>query len=62
MDGIVVSAVASGVAEGVEEFGVGESVEELLDGAERGAVFEFVPGEQGSGSGDNPHGEFPVNE
>jgi hypothetical protein len=31
MDGIVVSALASGVAEGVEELGVGESVKEFLE-------------------------------
>ena len=62
VDGVVVSSLASGVSEGVEELGVGEGVEELLDGAERGAVFELVPGEQGLGGGDDHHGRGPASE
>src|SRR5207245_3125068 len=58
-DGVVVPPLASGASEGVEELGVGERLEESPDGAERGAVLELVPGEQGLCGGDDHHGWGP---
>ena len=38
MDRVVVAAVAAGAAERVEELGIGEGREQILDGLERGAA------------------------
>ena len=56
-DGVVVAPLAPGGAEGVEQLAVGQRGEQVLDGLQRGAVFEAVPGEERLGGVDDHHGE-----
>src|SRR5262249_37271255 len=56
VDGVVVAPLAAGLAERVEELGIGEGGEQILDGLERGAVFERLPIEQRLGGVEDHHG------
>lgn len=56
--GIVIASLAPGVAERLQQPGVGEDGEQLAQRGQRGAVFQAVPGEEGFGLGD-PHVASP---
>ena len=54
-DGEIVAAGAAGGAEAVEEFLIGDGLEEVADGPQAGSVFKPAPGEQRLG-GVDAHG------
>ena len=54
--GVVIAALAAGPAQRVEQLGVGQGGEQILDGLQRGAVFERLPIEQGLGGVEDHHG------
>jgi hypothetical protein len=54
--GVVVAALAAGLAERVEELGIGRGGEQILDGLQRGAVLERLPIEQRLGGVKDHHG------
>ena len=54
--GVVVAALAPGAAERVEQLAIGQGREQILDGLQRGAVFEGFPIEQRLGGVDDHHG------
>jgi hypothetical protein len=49
--GVVIAAVAAGLAEAVEQGGIGDGGEEAFEGGERRAVLEGVPGKEGLAEG-----------
>ena len=59
MDRVVVAALAAGPAERVEELGIGQGREQILDGLQRGAVFERFPIEERLGRVEDHHGRGP---
>ena len=54
-DGVLVASLAACDAERLEQLAVGQGGEEILDGLERGAVFESVPGEEWFGGVNDHH-------
>ena len=56
--GVVVAALAPSGTERVEQLAIGEGGEQILDGLQRGTVFEGVPGEQRLGGVDDHHGRL----
>src|SRR5271156_3114009 len=60
MHGVVISALAPSPAERVEQLGIGEGAEEILDRLERGAVFQRVPIEQRLGRVQDHHGRGTI--
>ena len=59
MHRVVVAALAAGAAERVEQLGIGQGREQILDGLQRGAVFERFPSEQRLGGVEDHHGRGP---
>jgi hypothetical protein len=51
-DGVVVAAVSTGLDEASDELLVGDGVEGIANGGQRGTIFEFAPSEEGLGSVD----------
>ena len=52
---VVVPPLAPGGAERVEQLAIGQRGEQILDGLQRGAVFQAVPGEERFGTVDDHH-------
>ena len=57
-DRIVVASLAASVAERIEELGVRQGGEQILDGLQGGAVLEAIPGEEGLGCVNDHHGSL----
>src|SRR5262249_35292785 len=54
--GVVIAALAAGPTQGVEQLGIGQGGQQILDGLQRGAVFERPPIEQRLGGVEDHHG------
>ena len=59
MHRVVVAALAAGAAERVEQLGIGQGREQILDGLQGGAIFERLPVEQRLGRVEDHHGRGP---
>ena len=56
---VIVASLAPSGAERVEQLAVGQRGEQVLDGLQRGAVFQAVPGEERFGVVGHHHGRLP---